>query len=61
MSRVCETWSLEDLCEMDGDDMEDLLGFYRQGQVPSLAQLRLGEENGVATFDGSFGFWAGFG
>jgi len=46
---------------MDNDDMEALLGFYKLGQVPSLTQLRLGEDNRVATFDGSFGFWPGFG
>ena len=57
MSRVCEQWSLEDLCDMKDEDMEALLGFYKPGVVPSLDQLRLGEEPGVAEFDGSFGWW----
>jgi len=61
MSKVCESWSLDDLCEMEVADMEALLGFYNAGQVPSLEQLRLGEEHGIASFDGSFGFWLGFG
>jgi len=54
MSKVCETWSLEDLCEMDEKDMEELLGFYRSGNVPSFQEVRLGEPE--AAFDGSFGW-----
>jgi precorrin-2 dehydrogenase/sirohydrochlorin ferrochelatase len=42
---------------MTDEDMEALLGFYKPGTVPKLDQLRLGEEPGVYTFDGSFG-WA---
>ena len=57
MSKVCENWSLEDLCDMDDDDMEAMLGFYRPGSVPSLLELRTGQEPGVYEFDGSFG-WA---
>merc|ERR1712000_115831 len=56
MSRVCEKWSLDDLCAMTDEDMEALLGFYKPGTVPRLDQLRLGEEPGVYTFDGSFGW-----
>lgn len=61
MSKVCESWSLDDLCEMEEDDMETLLSFYKPGQVLSLEQIRLGGEPGVVSFDGSFGFWPGFG
>jgi len=57
MSKVCESWTLEDLCDMDDADMQALLGFYRPNTVPSLDQLRLQEEPGVYHFDGSFG-WA---
>ena len=57
MSKVCESWSLEDLVEMDEEDMEQLLGFYRPGTVPSLGEIRTGEEAGTYSFDGSFG-WA---
>lgn len=54
MSKVCETWSLEDLCEMDEDDMEALLGYYKPGTIPKLQELRTGETPTV--FDGSFGW-----
>jgi precorrin-2 dehydrogenase / sirohydrochlorin ferrochelatase len=57
MSRVCETWSLEDLCDMNEKDMEALLGYYKSSGIPSLEQLRLGEQPGVPVFDGSFGWW----
>ena len=43
MSKVCESWSLEDLTEMDEDDMKALLGFYKPGTVPSFEQIRLGD------------------
>ncbi|KAI9756545.1 MAG: carboxypeptidase Y-deficient [Chaenotheca gracillima] len=57
MSRVCESWSLEDLVDMEDTDMERLLGFYKSGDVPEFAQIRLEEEPGVVGFDGSFGWW----
>lgn len=57
MSKVCVKWSLEDLCEMDEGDMEQLLEYYRPDKVPSLEQIRLGEEPDEWLFDGSFG-WA---
>jgi precorrin-2 dehydrogenase / sirohydrochlorin ferrochelatase len=57
MSRVCENWSLEELCEMREEDMEALLKGYAEGTVPSLEDLRLGGESGVWVFDGSFGWW----
>ncbi|KAK8159457.1 putative NAD(P)-binding-domain-containing protein [Phyllosticta citrichinensis] len=57
MSKVCETWSLEDLCEMDEKDMERLLGFYKPNSVPLLTHLRLGEHAPVVGFGGAFGWW----
>lgn len=57
MSKVCVDWSLEDLCEMDEDDMDELLKSYAGNKVPSFEQVRLGEEDGRFEFDGSFG-WA---
>lgn len=57
MSKVCVQWSLEDLCEMDEEDMAGLLKSYGPDVVPSLDQIRLGEEPGTFGFDGSFG-WA---
>lgn len=55
MSKVCESWPLEDLVEMDEADMETLLGFYKPGEVPTLGSIR-GNVDEVA-FDGSFGWW----
>lgn len=52
MSKVCESWSLDELCGMTEEDMEALLGFYKPGTVPSLDSIRLAEEGGV--FDGPF-------
>lgn len=57
MSKVCEAWSLEDLVEMDEDEMEVLLGFYRPGEVPSLENVRCGNATGEYSFDGSFGWF----
>lgn len=57
MSKVCETWNLEDLLEMDEEDMEALLCFYASETVPSLEQLRLGDEIEKYAFDGSFGWY----
>ena len=57
MSKVCVQWSLEDLCEMDEADMDALLEYFAPNKVPSLQQVRLGEEPGEWQFDGSFG-WA---
>ena len=57
MSKVCVKWSLEDLCEMSEQDMDELLQSYAPDRIPSLAEVRLGEEPGVGQFDGSFG-WA---
>ncbi|MCJ1360951.1 Bifunctional dehydrogenase and ferrochelatase [Acarospora aff. strigata] len=57
MSKVCESWSLEDLVEMNEQDMEALLEFYEPGDAPSLQKLRYGDELDDIGFDGSFGWW----
>jgi precorrin-2 dehydrogenase / sirohydrochlorin ferrochelatase len=60
MSRVCESWSLEELCDMEEDDMDKLLSHYRDGDVPSFAQVRGtddGDNEKIIGFDGSFGWW----
>ena len=57
MSRVCEQWSLEDLVEMDEEDMDRLLGFYKPGTVPQFEEVRLGNQADEYVFDGSFGWW----
>lgn len=56
MSRVCETWTLEELCEMTDADMEALLRFYGPDSVPSLQQIRDGDDEETFAFDGSFGW-----
>ena len=52
MSRVCEQYSLNELCEMTEEDMETLLQFYTSGAVPSLEAVRLRETDGA--YDGPF-------
>ncbi|RMZ17321.1 hypothetical protein D0860_00457 [Hortaea werneckii] len=51
MSKVCVSWTLEDLCEMDEEDMEQLLQYYASNQVPDFSQIRLGEKPDEWTFD----------
>lgn len=65
MIKVSDAYSLEDLCDMEEEDMAALLGFYAPDEVPTLKELRGKEEaqeleefNG---FDGSFGFFVGWG
>ena len=57
MSNVCLQWSLEDLCDMKEEDMAQLLQYYAPEKVPSIQQVRLGEDPDEWQFDGSFG-WA---
>ena len=52
MSKVCEQYSLDDLCSMTEEDMEMLLGFYKPGAVPTLEEVRLQEPDGA--YDGPF-------
>jgi len=56
MSRVCESWSLEDLTDMTEQDMEALLGFYKPNEVPSLKQVRNEHDFERFEFDGAFGW-----
>lgn len=56
MSKVCESWSLEDLCSMTEEDMESLLGFYKNDEVPSLQDLQGEPDSGCFEFEGSFGW-----
>ncbi|KAF2014316.1 siroheme synthase [Aaosphaeria arxii CBS 175.79] len=39
MSKVCEQWSLDELCEMTEEDMEELLGYYKPNTIPSLESI----------------------
>ena len=47
MSRVCEEWTLEELCEMGEDEMVALLAGYREGKVITLREIRGEEEDGA--------------
>ena len=57
MIKVCDQWTLDDLVDMKEQDMAKLLGFYGQGTVPALKDLRGGPEDEGFEFDGSFGWW----
>ena len=56
MSKVCESWTLEELCDMDEEDMNRLLDHYEGGNVPSYEEVRLNDDSMIG-FDGSFGWW----
>ena len=60
MIKVSDAYSLEDLCEMTDEDMETLLRFYAPDKVPRLACLKA-MEGDLGAFDGSFGFFVGWG
>ncbi len=57
MSKVCESWSLEDLVALDEEEMDVLLGFYNPGTVPKFEEIRNKEASNKYVFDGSFGWW----
>lgn len=57
MSKVCESWSIGELCEMDEQDMEALLKHYKPGKVPAFREIRGEDESESIAFDGSFGWW----
>jgi precorrin-2 dehydrogenase/sirohydrochlorin ferrochelatase len=52
MIKVCEAYSLDDLCALTEEDMENILGYYKPNTIPSLEQIRLLEPDGA--FDGPF-------
>lgn len=41
MSRVCESWSLDDLVGMTEQDMNGLLSHYQAGDIPPLLEVRM--------------------
>lgn len=52
MIKVCEQYSLDDLCAMTEEDMDMLLAFYKPNTVSSLEEIRLLEPDGA--YDGPF-------
>ncbi len=57
LSKVCESYTLDELCQMNEADMERLLEFFRSGKVPKLEELREKDDSEYSLFDGSFGWW----
>ncbi|KAL1955235.1 hypothetical protein VTO42DRAFT_8894 [Malbranchea cinnamomea] len=45
ISHICETWSLEELVDMNEDDMNMLLEHYASNDIPTLEQVRLEQES----------------
>lgn len=61
MSKVCDEWAAEELGDMDERDMEALVEWFEEGEVPSLEDLRLStwrqrKEGVLWDWDGSAGF-----
>ncbi|KAH8596152.1 putative NAD(P)-binding-domain-containing protein [Bisporella sp. PMI_857] len=56
--KVSDTYSLQELCEMDDEDRATLLRFYKPNKVPRFECLKAMEGESDA-FDGSFGFYVG--
>ncbi len=54
--RVCEKWTLEELCEMEVYDMDTLLEYYEANEVPTFNRVRIGDQLDSFGFDGSFGW-----
>jgi precorrin-2 dehydrogenase/sirohydrochlorin ferrochelatase len=47
MIKVCDNYTLDELCSMTEYDMEKLLGFYKPNTIPSLDLIRLQESDGA--------------
>lgn len=60
MVKVSDTYSLDELCRMDEQDMSELLRFYPSGKVPRLSCIKAMKGDFVG-FEGSFGFCVGCG
>ena len=57
MSKVCESWTLEELTAIDEKEMEALLSFYVPGTVPTFEKIHFDDDLADFAFDGSFGWW----
>jgi len=54
MIDVCKKYSLDQLVQLEDEDMDTLLLYYRDGKVPPYNAIKT--EQLVYEFDGSFGF-----
>ena len=63
MSKVSDSYSWEEMCELSDEDMDNLLRFYPANEVPSIDLLQSLRGNArldnIDLFDGSFGFSVG--
>lgn len=62
MTRVSDTLSWEEMCQLTGPDMDFLLQYYPENQVPTFRELRIAQgapDPQSDLFDGSFGFSVG--
>lgn len=61
MIKVSDAYSWEAFCDLTEEDMENLLAFYADGEVPTLDLLKSMRRDriGEYVFDGSFGFSVG--
>ena len=63
MTRVSDTYSWDEMCDLSDEDMDNLLRYYPSGKVPSLDVLKAmrngGDPSLLDVFDGSFGFSVG--
>lgn len=61
MIKVSDEYSWEAFCDLNEEDMENLLAFYSGGEVPSLDLLKSMRQgfSPESVFDGSFGFSVG--
>lgn len=59
MINVSDAYSWEAFCDLTEEDMENLLLFYKDGEVPDLETLKAMREEPDYVFDWSFGFSVG--
>lgn len=64
MTKVSNSYDWEELCELNDEDMENLLKFYDDNKVPTLEELQAMRRDPPPSqksdvFDGSFGFSVG--
>ncbi|KXX82218.1 Siroheme biosynthesis protein met8 [Madurella mycetomatis] len=62
MTKVSDSYSWDEMCDLSEEDMSNLLRFYASGKVPALDVLKTMRSNpdiDLDVFDGSFGFSVG--
>lgn len=59
MIQVSDAYNWEAFCDLTEEDMQNLLLFYKDGEVPDLDTLKAMRDEPEYVFDGSFGFSVG--